>query len=288
MTMTVPQSMTAVPSPIHSDPKDCSREEVVLRREGFWFPEPKREALLTSLHLLANDPPRQRERSIAIIAEANNGKSALLAQYLERHPRFEGEERSVVPCIVIDMSKLKRVEDLSIEMLKALGDLDPEDGNHTRRLERFVALSREVGLQLTFLDEFHEAATLDKGGPILKCIKGLMNDNVRIVPVGIESLRGVFHKDMQLSSRFQFGRGRLERITDRGIIGSLMVHISGLLPTKISPAAVSFVLEQTCGVFGHVCDLIENTFLATGALTLEGLKAERALMDCLDDVHPLE
>ena len=286
MTMTIPQSVTPDISALRLNPEDSLREAVVQRREGFWFPEPKREALLKSLHLLANDPPRLRERSIAIIAEANNGKSALLAQYLERHPRLSFEDRNVVPCIVIDMSKLKRVEDLSVALLKALGDVDPEDGNHTRRLERFVALSREVGLQLTFLDEFHEAATVDKGAPILKCIKGLMNDNVRIVPVGIESLQEVFHRDMQLSSRFQFGRGRLERITDKKVIGSLMVHISGLLSTEINPAAVPYVLEQTSGVFGHVCDLIENTFLATGALTLEGLKAERELMDCLDHVHP--
>ena len=70
------------------------------------------------------------------------------------------------------------------------------------------------------------------------------------------------------------------------MIGSLMAYISGLPPAELYLAAVPYVLEQTCWVFGHVCDLIENTFLATGELTLTGLIAERELMDCLEHVHP--
>ena len=252
------------------------------RREEFWFPEPKREGLLTLLDELANDPPRQRERSIAIIAEANNGKSVLVRRYLERHPRFRTADRNIVPCIMIDMAQHTRAEALSVALLTELGAVDPEAGSHTQRIVRFVALSKKVGLQLTFLDEFHDAASVDKGQPVLRCIKGLMNDHVKVVPVGVEKMQEVFANDAQLSTRFQFRRGKLARINDLGMVKALMMNISALPEEDITPSMVNYVHTQAKGVLGHMCDLVEDTFAYTGALTLETLESQREFMECLD------
>lgn len=257
-------------------------EQTLNRREGFWFPEPERERLLAYLDQLANSAPRQRERSIAIIAEANNGKSALLKRYMERHPSSEEKGRKIVKCISVDMSNNKRVEDLSVALLRALGDINPEGGNHSQRIIRFIALSRKTGLQLTFLDEFHEAANLEKGGPILRCIKGLMNEHVKIVPLGLESLQKVFIPDPEFSTRFAFSRGRLKRISNTGMIKALMMNISELPEHKIESKAVKYVLKVTKGVMGHMCDLIEETFVDSGNLTLASLVAQRDNMDCLN------
>lgn len=258
-------------------------EEVILRRENFWIELPEREELLERLHRLATQPARSRERSMAIIAEANGGKSGLLKRYQALHPRYDLEDRTIVPSILIDMSATTRVEDLSTAMLEALGAADPESGHHTSRLKRFVALSRQVQLGLVLLDEFHEAADHSgKGKPFLKCIKRLMNDGVIVVPAGVDELRTVFLSDTQLSTRFLFGHGSLKRITDVGIIKGLMTHISALGDDQIDDDAVDYVLKETLGIFGHVGDLIEGTFIATGALSLKALKAERKIMDCLD------
>ena len=274
---------TLIPNP--DTERKARRAAARERREGFWFPEPKREELLTLLDELANDPPRQRERSIAIVAEANNGKSALVKRYLERHPNSRTTDRKIIPCIMIGMSQNTRVERLSVSLLRALKDVDPESGNHTQRILRFIALSKKVGLQLTFLDEFHDAASKDIGQPVLKCIKDLMNEHVKVVPVGTREMEKVLANDDQLSTRFQFRRGKLARIDNLGIVKALMMNISDQPEEEITDEMVKYVHKHTKGVLGHMCDLAEDTFAYTGALTLNNLKSQREFMECLDNLQ---
>lgn len=259
-------------------------EEVILRRENYWLELPEREELLMRLDRLASQPDRSRERSMAIIAEANGGKSGILKRYQALHPSYELEDRTIVPSILIDVSSTARVEDLSIAMLAALGAVDPESGNHTSRLKRFIALSRTAKLGLVLLDEFHEVADdSGKGKPFLRCIKSLMNEGVIVVPAGVAELKTVFLNDRQLSTRFLLGHGFLKRISLE-VIKALMTHISALNDNQIVDDAVEYVMKETRGVFGHVCDLIEGAFTATGTLSVQALKNERKIMDCLNDL----
>lgn len=201
---------------------------------------------------------------------------------MELHPRRIEDGQVRVPCIVVDMSTTRRVEDLSVALLRALEDLDPEHGTHVQRMARFLELGREVGLQLVFLDEFHEAASIDKGAPVLKCIKAMMNEHVKVVPMGVEKLAEVFSQDAQLSTRFQFARGRLLPITDLSIVKSLMVELTDLPVKEIKTKTVKYIMKETGGVLGHICDLIEDTYVKYGNLEHANVEAQRALLDCLN------
>lgn len=261
------------------------RHTLIERREHTWYREPAREALLQELEHLATDPARHRTRSIAIVAESNGGKTALVSRYLALHPVREEEERRVVPALHLSMTDIPRVEDLSIRLLEGLGALEPRHGNHSDRLQRFVKLARSVDLGLVFLDEFHDCAdTTGRGKPFLRCIKGLLIEGVRVVPVGTESLAAVLAMDPQLASRFNFARGRLTRVTDPGVVKALMARIAGAAPEAVTDASVEFVLQETRGIFGHLLDLVEQTLLDHGTLSLENLRRVRGLMDVLDGV----
>lgn len=263
----------------------ADRHGIITSRERLWYPEPSRQALLEELYAIATDPARHRTRSIAIIAESNGGKSALVQRYLTQHPPVRGKNVLELPAIRLNMTTIPRVEELSVALLEALGAPDARAGNHASRLTRFVQLARRMKVNLIFLDEFHDCAdTTGRGKPFLRCIKGLINEGLCVVPVGTEELAAVLARDPQLATRFNFARGRLTRLQDPGIVKAMMLRISGLPESQVSDAAVEFVLRESRGILGHTLDLIEGTLLAHGDLKLASLRQHRALMDVLDRV----
>ena len=91
MSNTVPNSMPG------DDPVEAAfRAAVISRRETCWVKEPSRVHLLQELHYVATTP-QHRKSSIAIIAEANSGKSAIFRKYQELHPRHDWDDRTIVP-----------------------------------------------------------------------------------------------------------------------------------------------------------------------------------------------
>lgn len=261
------------------------RHTLIEHREALWYPEPSRTALLGELHAIATDPARHRTRSIAIIAEANGGKSALIQRYMTLHPPVYGEEAVHIPAIYLSMTLFSRVEDLSVALLEAIGAPAADRGTHAARLKRFVHLARTVKLGLIFLDEFHDCAdTTGRGKPFLRCIKGLIIDGLLVVPAGTQELAEVLALDAQFSTRFNFVRGRLQRVTDLGVIKSMVMAVGSVTEDDLSDAAVEYILQESRGVLGHMLDLVEETLHQHQNLTLASLRQCRKLMDVLDSV----
>lgn len=262
-----------------------ARHYIIDRRESVWCREPQREALLQELHDLATDPARHRLQSIAIVGESNAGKSSLVERYKRLHPVVRGESALVVPAISVNMSGMPRTSDLSVALLEALQAPDPKTGTDVDRMKRFVQLAREMSLGIVFMDEFHDCAdTSGRGKPFLRVIKLLMNEKILVVPVGTEMLAEVLMRDPQLHSRFNFSRGRLQRIDDLGVLKGIMLHLSELDEDGISDAAVEFVLHESRGIMGHALDLIEGALLLNGDLKLASLRQSRLRLDVLDKV----
>ncbi|GAA4015682.1 hypothetical protein GCM10022631_29880 [Deinococcus rubellus] len=268
-----------------------ARHDLIKLREDLWYPEPTRQALLAELYALATDPVRQRTRSMAIIADSNGGKSALVNAYMRLHPQGRDEQALIIPAVHIDLTDMTQVAQLSVALLKALGAPDESGGTHITRMDRFIALARAVKLQLVFLDEFHDCAdTSGRGKPFLRCIKGLINQGLKVVPVGIEDVAEVLGRDPQLASRINLSRGRLRRLdqtSDLPVIRRFMHELSGLNGDDISDAAVEYVWEETRGILGHILDLIEGTVSTYQDLTLAHLRTYRATMDALDWVDTI-
>jgi hypothetical protein len=265
------------------------RNKTIKSREELWMPEEFRDDLIDELHALTTDPLRHRTRSIAIIAEANGGKSSIAKRYLKLHPPVVDDDITVIPAIFLNMNKIAQVEDLSHRLLEQVCAPKILGENHTDRMDRFVKVAQQVGLKLIFLDEFQDCANTKskdkiKGEPFLRCIKGLLLDNLHVVPMGTEALAVVLASDPQLTTRFNFSRGRLPRLDDLKVIKALMLEMSELSDKEISDAAVTYVFNETKGVLGHILDLTEDTFVAYKDLKLPSLRETRKLMDVLDSV----
>lgn len=259
------------------------RHDIIRRREALWYPEASRVALLEKLHALATDPPRHRTRSLAIVAEPNAGKTALIRKYLNDHPPIRGEESMEIPAIALRMTNFTRVEDFSIGLLEAIHAPDPGAGLHRDRVKRFVELAKNVKLGLIFLDEFHDCVdTSGRGKPFLKATKNLIEAGCRVIPAGIQEVAEVIALDKQLDTRLNPKPARLERIKDLNVILAIMKELSGFDERDISDAAVSYVLTVTKGILGHVLDVIEGTLIHERNLKLDSLRRHCQMLSQLD------
>jgi Bacterial TniB protein len=267
---------------------DAYRNRIIEARENLWYPEPERENLLAHLDALSSSPLRHRTRSIAIIAEANGGKSGIINRYLITHPPVDDGERTTIPTICVEMADIKRVEELSVRLLEEIAASNPEKGTHAQRMKRFIALANRAQLRVIFLDEFHDCAdTSGRGRPFLRCIKRLILAHFIVVPVGVSELKQVLARDPQLASRFNLKRGHINRITEVKIIKAVAEKIAEHKPVAITDAAINYILQQTFGVIGYVLDMIEETLVDHGNLSLKSLQKQYLMMPNLKDLGEL-
>jgi Bacterial TniB protein len=259
------------------------RSLIAQRRDRLWLPDPTREALLNDLHELATGPKRHRQRSIAIIAQANAGKTSVARRYIQQHPAHRVDGQLQVPAIHLSMSDIPRVEELSTALLWALHLPDARAGTHSQRLERFATMAKRVALGLIFLDEFHDCADVGgRGNPFLRLIKGFLNKNICVVPMGVLKLADVLAQDPQLQTRFNRTRGTLKPIESTSEIKLLMMELSTFKESEITNVAVEYVKKESGGQIGMVLDLIEECLVHQGDLSIVSLRRERQKMDEFD------
>lgn len=246
------------------------RDELINRREGLWYPEKGRNTLLKELWMMANDPPRHRTRSIAIISPANGGKSSLIRRYMRLHPVKKRDEYLEIPSICINMAALERVSDLSVELLTAVRALEPYPNTHKKRLKSFVKIAEGVKLGIIFLDEFHDCIGTDgRGRPFLRCIKDLLLKGFHVVPVGTDKLSEVLLQDAQLSSRFNLKKGVVKPIKNKSDVKSIALEVTQLKNSDVTDATICLIIENTGGIIGDMLDAIEETFMIKHDLKYE-------------------
>ena len=267
-------------------PSDEYCDRIIKARENLWYPEPEREKLLGYIDRLSKNPLRHRTRSVAIIAEANGGKSGIITRYLLTHPRVDNGEQTTIPAISILMVDIKIVEELSVRLLEEIGASNPERGTHAQRIKRFIVLANQVQLRVIFLDEFHDCAdTSGRGRPFLRCIKRLILEHFIVVPVGIKDLEAVLARDAQLASRFNLMRGRVNRVKSVAVIKAIIYKFIEIDNITVTDAAVKYIQKETFGVIGHVLDMIEETLTDNRNLNMKSLIAQRLLMPDLNSLN---
>lgn len=263
---------------------DTHRQDIITTREEMWIRTPDVDRALERLTALLDPTPRHRTRSTSIIAESNSGKTRLVKRFLKQHAPRQGTEALVIPVIYLSMADIRRVEDLSVELLRSIQAPDPTAGTHAARMARFDHLRSQVGLRVILLDEFHDCVgTTGRGIHFLRLIKGLMSKNVHVVPIGVEALSDVLRMDAQFSTRFS--ACHLRRLTDPSMVLAVLTAASKVPEEDITDEAVAYVLQETRGVLGHVLDLTEGALIEGRDLSLSSLRQARADMDVLDHLR---
>lgn len=264
--------------------RDIHRRQVITKREQTWIHTPDADMAHERLTDLVDPTRRHRTNSVSVIAESNSGKTRLVKRFLKLNAPREGAEGLHIPVIYLSMADIRRVEDLSVELLQSIQAPDPSSGTHTARKARFQYLQAQVGLKMILLDEFHDCVTTSgRGVPFLRMIKWVMANDVYVVPIGVEALSDVLQMDAQFSTRFS--SCRLGRLEDPGMILTVLTATSNVSEDDITDEAIAYILQETKGVLGHVLDLAEGALVNGRDLSLPSLRQARKYMDVLDHLR---
>lgn len=256
-----------------------SDTEIIEFRESLFFSEARRMAVLSELDQLIAEPPRHRTKSIAIVGAANSGKTRLIKRFIKDHPNVRRATHMEFQAISIDCAKLKRVEELSVKLLKGIHAIDADRGTHNQRVDRFLELSQAVRLRMILLDEFHDTLKSQRRGEdFLMLIKAFLNEGLIVVPVGTEKLEHGLNADPQLATRFNFKLGRLTDITDVGVIKTLIATLAQIEVNIVSDDLVRYVAAESMGNIGNIIDWVERCLRLHLPVTLINMQKSRSSM----------
>lgn len=89
------------------------------------------------------------------------GKTSLLHAYRDTHPRYNVQDRTVIPVLYTDLPAHPTPTSITAQLLNALGDPGFNTGTLNLRLKRLFHLIRECGVELILVDEVHHI--MDRG-----------------------------------------------------------------------------------------------------------------------------
>lgn len=209
-------------------------------------------------------------RGMLITGLTGTGKTTISNHYVERNPRYDVEDRTVIPVLFLELPSEPRANVIGEQLLLALGDPFPSDGSGAFRLKRAKTLIRECETDLIIIGEAqHVTDNLDSHARDIAAdaLKDLMNLGVPTVFFALPSAQSYFVKNQQLGRRCTpkirlrpFGiANQDERDEFLGVLKSL----HRLLPT----VGESALIDSTCalalhfasfGLFGQLSQLIEE------------------------------
>lgn len=219
---------------------------------------------------LDESQPLGPPRGMLVTGLTGTGKTTISTHYLEHYPRYEAEDRTVIPVLFLELPSEPRANIISERLLLALGDPFPKEGSGALRMERAKRLIRQCQTDLIVIGEVqHFTDNLDSRARDITgdALKDLMNLGVPVVFFGLPSARSYFVKNQQLGRRCTpkialrpFGVTNAE---ERGEFMGILMSLHQQLPT----AGASALIDPNCalplhfasyGLFGQLSQLIEE------------------------------
>lgn len=224
-------------------------------------------------------------RGMLVTGLTGTGKTTISNHYEEHHPRYDVEDRTVIPVLYLELPSEPRANVIGEQLLLALGDPFPGEGSGAFRLQRAKALIRQCETDLIIIGEIqHVTDNLDRHARDIAAdaLKDLMNLGVPTVFFGLPSARSYFVKNQQLGRRCTpkirlrpFGIAREE---ERNEFLGVLKSLHSLLPMKgpsalVDPNCALALHFASFGLFGQLSQLIEEALRI--ALTKEDTALRR-------------
>jgi hypothetical protein len=245
-------------------------------------------------------------RGMLVTGPTGTGKTTISTHYVERYPRYDAEDRTVIPVLFFELPSEPRSNVVAERLLLALGDPYPKEGSGALRMERAKKLIRACRTDLIIIGEVqHATDNLDSRARDITgdALKDLMNLGVPTVFFGLPSARAYFVKNQQLGRRctpkIPLRPFRLAKEEERNEYLGVLMSLHRLLPT-VGPSAL---IDPDCalalhfasfGLFGQLSQLIEEALRIAltdedTALRREHLKIafeQTIFPDCSDTRNP--
>ena len=247
-----------------------TREERVAKIcEGRWIRYARAEAICEKLDELLTLPKTHRMPNLLIVGETNNGKTALMRRFVQRHlPQAETNRApACIPVIAIQAPPApdeRRFYQAILTQIYAPFRPSHSAGQLQYEVLRLLATIRT---KLLIIDEIHHilAGPLLKQRNFLNVIKHLGNElQIPIVAMGTPDAFHAIQTDAQLANRFE--PTLLPRWTMDGEYLRLLASFAIALPFEhhpelTTPAMATKILNLSGGTIGEISALLSKAAL---------------------------
>jgi TniB protein len=232
--------------------------------------------------LYANEVPTLNPPCLAILGETGAGKTTLVTTWIarSRYKRYETPEGSVIPYLYVSIPAGATIKATASEILRALGDPNPERGTQSYLVNRVYHLLKGCRVRIIFVDEFQHIIEKETQQIIYKVadfLKDVINHTcIPMILIGrLGEAEPILMVNPQLEGRigaplylepFQWDRTKPETIAE---FCQLMDSIDRSIPFDLSrlgteEMAFRFYYASN-GYLRYVMELIR--YAASGAIT---------------------
>jgi Cdc6-like AAA superfamily ATPase len=239
-------------------------------------------------------PKSHRMPNILLVGDSNNGKTAILNRFNQRHLSYIDKEsdKLINPVVFIQAPPEpdeKRFYNAILEKLFAPYRTSEKIDSRYMRVKNLLF---DLETKILIIDEIHHvlAGSASKQRSFLNVIKHLSNDlQIPLVCSGTKMAFNAIQTDHQLANRFE--PRVLPRWSNDLELKRLLISFERLLPLKkesnlIENSMVSKILSLSDGLIGEVAKILElSTVLA---LESGGEKITKNIVNSIDYISPQE
>lgn len=233
---------------------------------------PARASSLAVLERCLADSKHSTEPKCAFVGGVSGaGKSSLIQDFLNAHPKVKGGEVDRTPVLVASLPSSASRKDAASKLLQELGDPRAFRGPLNQLTHRLLEYLQLCGVEMVVLDEFQHLIDSDSQKVLSKTadwIKELVNEsNIPFALVGMPEAVRIFDANPQLSRRFT-RRILIERFGwAPGMSSSDLAMLLNMLdeglpfPMKAGldhPETVKWFHHHTEGILGRIMNIVRE------------------------------
>lgn len=147
----------------------------------------------------------RKTRSIMVVGESGAGKSTLMNAFVEKYPRKETRNQTMIPVLVASVPSSPTKGAMADSILTKFGDIYVRGSVQDKRA-RILLLMKQCGVRCLVLDEFQHF--IERGGTkthaaVADWIKEVMNEaGVSVIAFGLQNGLLMLRSNSQMRRRF--------------------------------------------------------------------------------------
>lgn len=221
--------------------------------------------------MIAARHSRHRPRGALIYGPSGAGKTTLCNRLVERFPRYDTEDRTIIPVLYVELPSQPTTKVIAEAILSSLGDPRPHTGTAEERIKRAIKLIAACSVELILIDEVqHISDNLDgrMRNIAADSLKSLMNaTGIPFVFLGLPSASTYFSSQIQLGRRLNpkinLCAYPYKTATDQDAFARLLLTFDRKLPfdkesSLVDPDLVERLHFASFGLIGILSTLVEG------------------------------